>query len=225
MDLSEKSCVFCGNRETRIFSVRGKGYYRCAECGGIFADSSTRLSSEAERKRYELHRNTLADEGYRTYLENCITAISDFPGLNASGNPLSVLDWGSGPEPALVCLLRRRGYAACGYDPFFAPEQPCSPESVDLVTCIEVAEHFAAPREDFINAARFLVSGGFFAVRTGFLPEDENIEAFFGSWWYREDPTHISFYTEKALVAATESANLAFLGYAAKNIALLRKHS
>jgi pseudouridine kinase len=229
---AKKTCIFCDNAEIRSFSVREKLYHRCPACGGIFLDRSQLLSSEAEKARYALHENTLENDGYRMYLENCIDEILGFGLLGEYWSPArTILDWGSGPEPSLVRLLASRGHDARGYDPYFAPDVPLEPETADMITCIEVAEHFTSPQEDFARASAYLAKGGFFAVRTGLLKyhgdvpytDDSEIENFFSSWWYREDPTHISFYTERALVAATARARLTLAGFASKDIAILRK--
>ncbi|TXT49267.1 MAG: 2-polyprenyl-3-methyl-5-hydroxy-6-metoxy-1 4-ben zoquinolmethylase [Spirochaetes bacterium] len=38
--------------------------------------------------------------------------------------------------------------------------------------------------------------GGIFAIRTRFPPQEE---ARFAAWWYRMDPTHVSFYSPESL--------------------------
>lgn len=203
--------------ETEPLNVQDGAFLRCMECGGIVRDPTTRLSPEAQRDRYLLHRNDLVDQGYRRWLEGYLDAVFGWlrdQKISIERGDLPVLDFGSGPNPALVALLRERGYDAVGWDPFFRPG-PIPAESARLVTCLEVAEHFETPRRDLSRLAGALAEGGIAAIATHLLGADGDPAeqtAFFRSWWYRQDPTHVSFYTERALVEAAESAALAPLG-------------
>jgi hypothetical protein len=50
-----------------------------------------------------------------------------------------------------------------------------------------------------------LMPNGILALRTRFLPDDLDG---FASWWYRMDPTHISFYRRDGLAALLGSLGL-----------------
>lgn len=228
-----KKCAFCGSISCRSGIAGDRQYHACASCGGIFLDRSLLLAPENERQRYLLHENTLENNSYREYLGHFIDAIMNFPAISkVNSKNWKIFDYGSGPEPSLVKLLREKGFDARGWDPYFASDTEAFPEGADLVTCLEVVEHFANPREDFALAAAYLRFGGFFAIGThllddGFLNDTPDcgsaLSERFISWWYRQDPTHISFYSRKALCLVAKEAGLSWIGTAAPHVYLFRK--
>lgn len=258
----KNKCVFCesdriGSRNAGFRSGGERQYWLCTACGGIFLDAGYRLQPEEEKKRYELHENTLSDPGYRAHLGRFMAAVLSFPEIRVAGNTVSpvrtVFDYGSGPEPCLARLFETAGYAVRYRDPFFCPDTPAFEGGADLVTCLEVAEHFAEPRRDFELMAECLREGGLLALGTHLLAVSEGpgstsavsaadiagdadavtagdhaagsapVWRFFESWWYRQDATHISFYTAAALRSTAESAGLEWLGQADANIWMFRK--
>ena len=198
----DSKCVFCGGDSCESFSVKETGYFRCADCGGIFMSPESRLMPEKQKERYLKHNNTMTNKGYVEFLEKFIEPVLEY---DDTWKTHRIMDYGSGPEPVLVWLLERykkegRLGADCevrGWDPFFAPDVPFFEGGADLVTCLEVAEHFEDPVADFAKLSSCARTGGFVAVGTMLLPSG-GLEAFKG-WWYRSDATHVSFYTEEAL--------------------------
>ncbi len=188
-------CLFCGYGETARVCVRSRAFFRCASCGGVFLSPEERLDRKAQRERYLFHRNDPDDAGYRTFLTNFASAVlSALP-----RRPRTVFDYGSGPVPALAGVLD--GLLGGGtdircWDPFFAPGTVFFPGGAELVTCLEVAEHFESPAEGFAGLCRACRPGGAVAVGTLTVPEREKD---FERWWYKEDRTHVSFYSGKAL--------------------------
>lgn len=221
----KKKCFFCDNDEFAQLTVRGQVYDRCLSCGGVFLRPEHYLTNEAERDRYTMHHNGLENTDYRAYLERFLdSTITRVSRVVPDNLPIqTVLDWGSGPTPSLVALLRERGYDARGYDPFFLPDFKPFDGGADLILCLEVAEHFHDPVRSFTEMSRNLRSGGLLAVKTGFLPDVAEIDSFFAAWWYREDPTHVCFYTERSILAVGCRAGLVSLGFAGKDIALFKK--
>jgi SAM-dependent methyltransferase len=157
------------------------------------ADSRRPSRPEAEA-RYRLHRNDPAEPGYLAYLEAFVErAVAPFARAGSR-----ILDFGSGPEPALSLVLRERGYEAESWDPLFAPGRRSLRGAFDLIAVHEVAEHLARPYAAIAGLARRLARGGAIALRTRFHPGDPEV---FAGWWYREDPTHISFFEPRTLAA------------------------
>lgn len=192
-------CRLCGGTSTTPFLARGIPYASCPSCGYIGMASSHFPNADAERNRYLLHRNELADPGYRAYLSSFLERLSDLrPGLR-------ILDFGSGPNPALTVLLRERGCSVRIYDPYFAPGRAWKRYHYDLIVLHEVAEHLRHPRRTLETLRRSLGPGGILAIRTRFAPEDENE---FARWWYREDPTHVGFFRERSLAALSRLLGL-----------------
>lgn len=238
----KNTCVFCLNTGLEPKTVVRKGgaelkYWLCDACHGVFLDPASRLSAAEEKKRYTLHENTLADPGYRAHLVQFMNEVLSFPEIRDSGSRIarvhSVFDYGSGPEPCLARLFAEAGFEVRFRDPFFCPDTPAFDGGADLVTCLEVSEHFAEPRRDFALMASCVRDGGFLAVGTHLLAaagvgadsgtDPAAVWDFFLPWWYRQDPTHVSFYTEKALRLAAESAGFEWLGPAGKTVRMFRK--
>ena len=207
-------CVFCGSaatcsetyttRRTRVSTT----YHRCAVCGGVFLAESCRVSATQEKARYDEHNNALDDPRNRTYFEDFLGSIVDAlnvlgvtPEQRASWN---VLDYGSGPSPSLVQLMREQRIfaSAVGWDLYYSQSVPpayadmvlssleCSADGTpkrlyDLVTAQEVVEHFVDPLSNWRRIASIVKSGGFVAIGTYLLPEDDG--HVFGS--FNEMPT------------------------------------
>ncbi len=239
------NCPVCGEGNTELFSLKARQYLECTGCGSICLSSDCYVSIEGQRKRYEQHNNSLSDDGYRTFLENFINPVlkeltcNELPG--GAQHLRSILDYGSGPEPALCLLLKK--YASegtilknsCdirGWDPFFAPDTSFFENGADLVTCLEVAEHFETPLADMKKLAGACTPGGYVAIGTMLLKtmtdieNPENVKSdreFFKNWWYRSDSTHVSFYTLEGLKRCSESAGLTFVKSVTDRAFLFRK--
>lgn len=189
---------------------------------------------EKQKERYENHHNSLNDSGYRSFLESFIKPVLE---ELKEKDLLQILDYGSGPEPALCQLMKefvsegiilKEGCQIRGWDPFFAPETPFYDEGADLVTCLEVAEHFEKPIEDMKKLADAVKGGGYAAIGTmllpltGSTPDDESREVF-KNWWYRSDSTHVAFYTIEGLKRCAASAGLEFVKALTDRAFLFRK--
>jgi hypothetical protein len=192
-------CRACG-RELRGASaapwvaVEGAAYYRCPGCGHVRLEESRRLSPEAEKARYLLHRNDPAEKRYRSYLATFIDrAVAPFAPPRSR-----ILDFGSGPVPALAVLLRERGYVAEVYDPYFAPDRRVLRGDFGFVVLHEVIEHVSRPYATLAGLARRLRPEGGIAVRTRFAPDEREA---FAQWWYRRDPTHVGFFDRGTFAA------------------------
>ncbi len=231
MEKTVEFCRFCGFSGTTVLTVRDRSYARCAECGGITLDREFLPDHEAEKARYDLHRNSLADTGYRAWLEGFVDdtfrRIAAHRSLGAhgvteAGKIRTVLDYGSGPEPALVALLRERGFDARGWDPYYAPDMSAGPSpdhgTADLVTCLEVVEHFYEPAKSFADLAAAVRPAGWLAVGTHILPDTP-----FERWWYREDTTHVAFWTERAFELLAAEHGLVWLGRTGAHRFLFKK--
>lgn len=209
--MEDEGCPFCLGRRIKIQALKNRGYGICADCEGIYLLPPFYLSAEKERARYLLHNNTSADPGYLSYLRSFILPVRQY--LSEKGYIVnSVLDYGSGIEPVLVSLIKTEIFplaSVYGWDPFFAPDPSVLNQRYDLVCCLETAEHFKNSRESFRMLASLCRQEGYAAISTHPLPPGG--WAAFASWWYKEDPTHVSFYTEAALREAGSQAGLALV--------------
>jgi len=208
-----KKCPICTfstpNDLKNYITIADRTYFKCPNCKSITLLEEFYLDLKSQKERYLLHNNSLEDEGYKSYLEKFLTTSIDF--FNEFGNCATkdafYLDFGSGPEPCLFNLVLLKGIfkKAFAYDLFFAPDLP--DEKVDFITCLEVAEHFENPVESFCQISSLLKTGGIVSVQTQILRENIDFE----KWWYRQDSTHVCFYTEEGLFQCAKKAGLSFL--------------
>ncbi len=92
-------------------------------------------------------------------------------------------------------VLKGLGYHVDMYDPFFAPTREWEGRLYDAVTAVEVVEHFFNPSSEFRRLRGVLVPGGHLVLRTLLHYSDRER---FARWWYRQDPTHVCFYSNRS---------------------------
>lgn len=184
--LANATCLLCRAVAPFLTLAGKRPFYQCPTCGLIFVPAAWHVSVDAERERYCLHRNSPTDAGYVRFLSPAIEALGrSVPPEGAS----SVLDYGCGPEPVLVGLLRERGYRVNGYDPFFAPEQPYG-ALFDAVVSTEAIEHFRVPGVDLQRMTDLVRPGGVVVIMTALTDGVADV----GRWHYALDSTHIALY-------------------------------
>lgn len=186
-------CPLCSSEKTqRLFeakaSKRLRTFYRCECCHLVFVPKEFHLSFEEEKRQYELHENHIENAGYLQLLQPAVDWVVENVGLNQS-----LLDYGSGPNPVLAGLLKKQGYSAKTYDPYFASSEENSSQVFDLVTCTEVVEHFCSPIKEWEKLLEKVKSGGSLVVLTQWHSLAHDLR----SWHYIRDITHVSFYCEK----------------------------
>ena len=188
-------CPLCGQRSAAFNAATRKTsrrYYRCETCGFVALAPGQRPAYAAAKARYLLHDNDPDDEGYRNFMGGFVSdAILPYIAPGAR-----VLDFGSGPRPALAALLASLGHPGDLYDPHFAKTRAWRRRLYEAIALHEVAEHLAAPGATLGILAARVAPGGVIAIRTRFLPERSQD---FAEWWYRMDPTHVSFYEPRSL--------------------------
>lgn len=179
-------CPLCHSKEVHSFArAHRRDYFECASCRLVHLAPHQRLDPAAEREHYGTHENDPADPGYRAFLSRVAAPLKERLSAGAVG-----LDYGSGPGPTLSVMLGEEGFRVECYDPFFAPDPAVLRRSYDFITCTETAEHFYRPAEEFARLHGLLVPGGWLALMTEMLAEEQSFE----QWRYARDPTHVCFY-------------------------------
>lgn len=163
-------------------------FFECLECGLIFKDPQLFLNWKEQEKRYAYHHNNPNDQGYLEFLMRLIGPLRSFIKVEDR-----ILDWGSGPQPALKFILQGMGFQVDIYDPIYQPQIPRQQYAV--ITSTEVIEHFQNPRDSFQILNSLLEADGVLGIMT----EVYRSEIDFRSWWYAMDPTHVVFYQEKTI--------------------------
>jgi hypothetical protein len=142
----------------------------------------------------DTHQN-VRNPGYEKFLRQLLTPLMKFVQDGASS-----LDYGCGPGPVLVEIMKEEGFKASGYDPFYSP---IDLRSYDFVTCTEVVEHFNHPKQEW---EKLLSISRIFGIMTK-LYDDEDLE----TWYYHKDPTHVSFYHSETIKFIAMEYNLEIL--------------
>jgi hypothetical protein len=182
------SCPLCGYKGAAAVPTPGRpDYHDCSECDLIFMHPAHLPDSDTESAHYLTHENDPQDPRYRAFLDRLFTPLRTKLAPGDEG-----LDYGSGPGPTLSVMLEEAGFPTATYDPYFAPDTRVLERSYDFVTCTETVEHFHRPSREFDRLAGMLKPGGWLGIMTEIFPADGD----FASWWYRRDPTHVSFFRE-----------------------------
>jgi SAM-dependent methyltransferase len=190
MNLNQERIQNCPLCQSIGAPFHGRELYLCSRCCGIFRLPAFWLSPAAEKMRYETHNNDVNDPRYQQFVSPITTAVLE------RYTPLSTgLDFGAGTGPVITKVLRDHGYDIREYDPFFCNHRQVLEETYDYIVCCEVLEHFHDPAKEFELLRRLLKKNGNVLCMT--LLYDNNID--FGTWYYKNDPTHVFFYQRATL--------------------------
>ncbi|MES9855439.1 MAG: class I SAM-dependent methyltransferase [Sedimenticola sp.] len=144
------------------------------------------LSPQEEKAEYDLHENCAGDQGYRHFLSRLFTPVVERLTPGSYG-----LDFGTGPEPTLSKMFEEVGHLVEIYDPFYAPEVSKLQLQYDFITASEVVEHMHHPRQDLDRLWSCLKSNGTLGIMTKRVLDRDA----FSSWHYKNDPTHVCFFS------------------------------
>lgn len=147
------------------------------------------LTVNEEKGRYDLHKNDANERGYRAFVSPVVDRIKKEQFSNEKG-----LDFGSGKDSAVVAQLQEVGYDIKSYDPYYFDDPELLKRRYDYISCTEVIEHFYNPKKEFQRLKDMLQKGGALYIMTEIYSEDIDFE----NWYYKEDPTHVIFYTKKS---------------------------
>lgn len=182
------NCPLCATDIINSFhNDKGRSYYNCQVCGLVFVPKEYFLSVEDEKARYDQHQNNPEDEGYSSFLMKLGEPMMHLLKSEDRG-----LDFGAGPTPALAALFKKRGFGMARFDPFYADNQDLLLNTYDFITATEVVEHLHRPKEVFEKLFNMLKPGGLLGLMTKKMPEQK----VFASWWYKNDRTHVCFYSD-----------------------------
>jgi 2-polyprenyl-3-methyl-5-hydroxy-6-metoxy-1,4-benzoquinol methylase len=208
-------CPLCAGTRIRPFHQdRRRDYLQCADCRLVFVPPAQRLSAEAEKAEYDLHRNDPADGGYRRFLSRLADPLLARLAPHSCG-----LDFGCGPGPTLSLMLAEAGHRVALYDPFYARDpQVLVGQQYDFITATEVVEHLHHPGRELEQLWRLLRPGGVLGLMTKLVIGADA----FARWHYKNDQTHVCFFSRETFqwLAASWGAQLEILG---KDVILLTR--
>ena len=199
-------CPLCHEAEHTLYCKHETGEYRlCKQCALVFVLPDAHLDEDEEKERYDLHTNSPDDLNYRKFLSKMLDPVCERVPKGSFG-----LDFGSGPGPTLSKMFEENGYVMRIYDHFYARDDDTLAQKYDFITSTEVVEHLYAPSAVINKLMGMLKPKGLLALLTQPYPSPEE----FSSWYYKNDPTHVCFYSPTTMrwLAKKHTARLETVG-------------
>ncbi len=203
-NIENASCPLCHAAKTREFSKDARrDYLACEVCSLVFVPAWQFLSAEEEKRRYDQHRNSPENSGYRRFLSRMLIPLQERLTPGSRG-----LDFGSGPEPVLSGMFEAAGYSMAIFDYFYAHDPAVFEKQYDFITATEVVEHLHDPKGELDRLWACLKHGGRLGIMTK-LAVEQNV---FPQWYYKNDLTHVCFFSRPtfAWLAGQWNADLMF---------------
>ena len=199
-------CPLCHSTDLSEFHVdRRRCYLRCDVCALVSVASAYHLSAAEEHAEYTKHENNPEDAGYRRFLGRLASPLlAQLPHVSHG------LDFGCGPGPTLSLMLEEHGHTVSLYDKFFNPDANVFNAKYDFICATEVIEHLHDPATELDRLWQCLRPGGVLAIMTKLVISQHA----FGQWHYKNDPTHIVFFSKETLewLAQRWQAELQYFG-------------
>jgi hypothetical protein len=208
-------CPLCHHPNPRpFFSDANRAYRWCPVCALIFTVREDLLAPKDEKARYDLHENNPQDLHYRRFLSQFLEPLVERIGPP----PLKGLDFGSGPGPTLSVMLEDMGYEMHLYDSYYARKPDALLQTYDFVTCTETIEHFYSPGKEWERLLKLVRPGGWLGFMTRLIDDPSA----FPQWYYKNDDTHVSFFSRQTFHYLADRDGLS-LEFIADNVILLQK--
>lgn len=209
-------CLICDHPADTFYDEKLKvETYHCQQCACIFKSHETHQALAAQKSRYDLHENNPEDAGYRAYFQRFLDVV-----LTLVSTPRNALDFGCGRSRLLSEMLIEQGVVCDAYDPIYHPDMEYHTNKYDLIVSTEVFEHLHDPKMVFEALLDRLNAGGYLAIQTQF--HGSTVEGY-RTWYYRQDPTHIVFFTPQTFRVLCGRFGCTYVGDNGKNILVLRK--
>ncbi|MCW8877857.1 MAG: class I SAM-dependent methyltransferase [Kangiellaceae bacterium] len=185
-------CPLClANNISDYAEDKRRHYLACAQCSLVFVPSQFHLPPQQEKAEYDKHQNSPRDKGYRKFLSRLTIPLFKQLGSRKS-DFIAGLDFGCGPGPTLSVMAEEEGLQVSDYDLFYFPDPKLLEQQYSFITMTEVIEHVSKPALLLDTLDSMLLPGGILAVMTKRVLGPEA----FNQWHYKNDPTHICFYSE-----------------------------
>lgn len=212
------NCLVCRSKETTSINdtAENKIYHHCPQCDFHFLSPEFRLNESEEKARYLHHENDVSNLHYQKFVQALVTSIQKKMSPDSIG-----LDYGCGPGPVATHLLKESGFNNIRlYDPFFQKNELFLTDQYDFIFCSEVAEHFFDPFSEFQRLRSLLKPQGILFIYSLFF-DSSNESTRFIDWYYRRDPTHVSFYSPKTMSFIAHRFNFSAIEIAPPRLAFM----
>lgn len=193
------NCPLCLNKNIQHYHQdKQRDYWQCGHCDLVFVKPEQFLSLQQEKSIYDQHQNNPDDLGYRKFLNKLLVPLVKQLTKEAKG-----LDFGSGPGPTVSVMLAELGYDVENYDIFYANNPELLKRKYDFITCTEVIEHLHNPHKELAMLRGLLNKGGYLGIMTKRVIDKNS----FAKWHYKNDPTHVCFYSDKTFEYLAKNLN------------------
>jgi SAM-dependent methyltransferase len=187
---NRKFCPLCEKTTGQWYWQDRRRYLCCQCCGLVYVPQEFHLDEGKEKAEYDLHENSMHDAGYKVFLSRAAEPLKQL--LNGVGRGL---DFGCGPAPLLANMLEEAGFEMAIYDKFYASDNRVLTGAYDFISLTEVAEHLPAPGQTLQQLWALLKPEGYLLIMTKRVID----QASFQGWHYKNDPTHISFFSDQTM--------------------------
>lgn len=210
------NCPLCGASDAAFYySDKKREYHQCTNCDLVFVPPQFHLTPQLEKAEYDKHENSLDDEGYLNFLKRAASPLIDYLDRQIKDHALTKsqligLDFGCGPAPALAHFISEQGYRTELYDLYYHSKKGALAKQYDFVTCTEVVEHFNSPQQGIEQLFSLVNPSGVLVIMTKLVLSQER----FKNWHYKNDPTHVSFFSQKTFeyLASQYNRSVEFIG-------------
>lgn len=186
MNQSKYICPLCHSPGEQFYSEQ---FQKCSSCQSVFRCNDFFPDSQQEKSRYEEHNNDIHDQRYQWFVSPIVENV-----LKSHTSQQNWLDFWAGTWPVISHLLWQKWYKIELYDPFFHNYPELLEKKYDYIIACEVIEHFHDPKKEFKLLYSLLKPGGKLYIMTDMYHEEIDFKA----WYYKNDLTHVFFYSEKS---------------------------
>jgi len=188
------ACRICGS-SAELFYRDQREFYLCSQCSFIFTRKGVQV--DQEKTHYETQHSNEYD--WLKLGRICL----DIAGIFKDQSRIyRILDYGSGAGN-LTNSLRLHGYHVDSYEPMYDTSPPANNGlGYDVIVLHEVMEHIedipCAMKTIYDVANDEAVVLVFTLLTDELLLHADDFISGFGSWWYKDDMTHVSFFSSLA---------------------------
>jgi SAM-dependent methyltransferase len=202
---SDRSCRVCQFPST-LFYRDARTFFKCPNCALIFTNDLP--GKVVEENHYKTQWQTTDPDFWGSQATSLIFYIGNYGILPDNHR---ILDFGSG-SGGLAQELQHRGYRVTALELMtdgYLKDQNY-PFLFDAVFAIEVIEHLPNVWGELVEIGKVLKPEGIivFSTRlTNPFIDLSDAAGQFKEWWYKDDPTHISFFCNQTLSVMAETKN------------------